>query len=450
MLFTETKKKKMKKFLITINILIGCVCFTFCQHNTTNRTPTGFISPAIKPLEYTTINKEKIDLQDTTIIRKIHALDCYFEEKVKVNGFNGAVLIAYKGNNIFERYYGYKNYYTQEKLTPQSTFQIASTSKTFTGGAILLLLQQNMLSLEDSLQKFFPNFPYKGITVRMLLNHRSGLPNYLNFSETYWKDKTKFMCNQDVLDIMVAKRPATLASPDTRFFYNNSNYVLLALIVEKVSGVPFCDFIHQNIFIPLGMTDSWYYDPLSVRLSATKGYKGSRWSEDCIVYTDGVLGDKGIYSTVRDLYKWDLALTSGKFIKSELLGLAYTPQSFEKHGNKNYGLAWRMQDQPDGTRLIYHNGWWHSYNSVFNRKLNDKTTIIITSNHFSNNVYKIQGIWDILYGNGIINGIEEENNDSKETTKSLNDKCLKEIYQENNVDDKKKINELTPKKENPE
>jgi hypothetical protein len=130
--------------------------------------------------------------------------------------------------------------------------------------------------------------------------------------------------------------------------------------------------------------------------------------------------------------------------------MAYTPQSFEKHGNKNYGLAWRMQDQPDGTRLIYHNGWWHSYNSVFNRKLNDKTTIIITSNHYSQSVYKIQGIWDILYGNGIINGIEEDNNDSKETTKSLNDKCLKEIYQENNVDDKKKINELTPKKENPE
>lgn len=123
--------------------------------------------------------------------------------------------------------------------------------------------------------------------------------------------------------MMEIKRPKTLASPDTRFFYN-SNFVLLALIVEKVSGVPFCDFIHQNIFLPLGMTDSWYDDPLSVRLSATKGYKGSRWSEDCIVYTDGVIGDKGVYSTVQDMYKWDMALIAGKFIKPELLGLADT------------------------------------------------------------------------------------------------------------------------------
>ena len=99
----------------------------------------------------------------------------------------------------------------------------------------------------------------------------------------------------------------------------NSNFVLLALIVEKVSGVPFCDFIHQNIFIPLGMLDSWIFDPLSVRSSATKGYKGSRWKEDEMVPTDGVTGDKNIYSTVRDLYKWDQALLAGKLIRSEFL-----------------------------------------------------------------------------------------------------------------------------------
>lgn len=429
----EKRKKKMKKFILTLYTLLFCMFFCFCQQQPKRqKTPTGFEQPEIKPKEYWSFYKEPINLQDSDIVKKIHALDCYFEKKVDSNGFNGSVLIAYKGTKIFERYYGYKNYYTYEKITPKSTFQIASTSKTFTSGAILLLLQQNMLSLEDTLQKFFPNFPYKGITVRMLLNHRSGLPNYLNFSETYWKDKSRFMSNQDVLDMMEIKRPKTLASPDTRFFYNNSNFVLLALIVEKVSGVPFCDFIHQNIFLPLGMTDSWYYDPLSVRLSATKGYKGSRWSEDCIVYTDGVIGDKGVYSTVQDMYKWDMALIAGKFIKPELLGLAYTPQSFERHGSKNYGLGWRMQDQPDGSRLIYHNGWWHSYNSVFNRKISDKTTIIVLSNHYSKSVYKIQGIWDILYGTGIVSGVEEESSESSDTTKKLNEKCLKEMYQENN------------------
>ncbi len=418
-------KKQMKRLFLTLNILLCCVFFTYCQSG--HKRDSGFIQPEINPALYQN-HDAKIDLQDTAIVQKIHNLDCYFEDKVKRNGFNGSVLIAYKGTPIFERYYGYKDYNAQEVLTPKSTFQIASTSKTFTSGAILLLLQQNMLLLDDTIEKFFPNFPYKGITVRMLLAHRSGLPNYLNFSEQYWKNRKAFMSNDDVLGMLYKFRPKALYKPDTHFMYNNTNFVLLALIVEKVSGMPFCDFIHQNIFIPLGMLDSWYYDPLGVRSSATKGYKGSRWYEDEIVSSDGVLGDKGIYSTVRDLYKWDQALYSGKFIKSEILGLAFTPQSFEKAGNKNYGLGWRMNDQPDGTRLIYHNGWWHSYNSVFNRKISDKTTVIILSNHFSNSVYKIQQVWDILYGTGIVSTAEEEG--SNETTKKLNSDSLEEMKKE--------------------
>lgn len=418
----EKRKRKMKKFILSIFSILFCFCLSYCQHKQP-KTSTGFQMPDIKPEEYWSYYREPVNLQDSSIVEKIHALDCYFEKKVDSNGFNGAVLISYKGTPIFERYYGYKDYYLGTKITPYSTFQIASTSKTFTSGAILLLLSQKMLSLEDSLQKFFPNFPYKGITVRMLLNHRSGLPDYLNFSEQYWKDKTQFMDNKDVLDMMIRNRPAVYTAPDTRFRYNNSNYVLLALIVEKVSGMPFCDFLHQNIFIPLGMRDSWLYDPKSTRPSATKGYKGSKWKEDQIVYTDGVVGDKGIYTTVRDLYKWDQALYAGKFIPSNLLGMAFTPQSFERQGVKNYGLGWRMQDQPDGTRLIYHNGWWHSYNSVFNRKISDKTTVIILSNHFSQSVYKIQPVWDILYGSGkVVTSEDDAATDTIEITKKLNEK----------------------------
>ena len=146
-------------------------------------------------------------------------------------------------------------------------------------------------------------------------------------------------------------------------------------------------------------------------------------SKPQIVYTDGVVGDKGIYTTVRDLYKWDQALYAGKFIPSNLLGMAFTPQSFERQGVKNYGLGWRMQDQPDGTRLIYHNGWWHSYNSVFNRKISDKTTVIILSNHYSQSVYKIRPVWDILYGSGkVVTSEDDAGTDTIEITKKLNEK----------------------------
>ncbi len=417
----------IKRILLVWNSLFCFVLLTYCQQDV-NKPHHGFQQPLVNPAYYQNKKTPKVDLQDSDILQKIHQLDCYFEEKVKLQGFNASVLIAYKGTPIFERYYGYKNYHTSEKLTPRSTFQIASTTKTFTSAAILLLVQQNMLHLDDTIDQFFPKFPYQGITIRMLLNHRSGLPNYLNFSEIYWKNKKAFMHNSDVLTMLYKYKPKALNAPDTHFRYNNTNYVLLALIVEKVSGMPFCDFTHQNIFIPLGMSDSWYYDPLSVRKSATKGYKGSRWVEDEIVYTDGVIGDKGIYSTVRDLYKWDQALSSGRFIKPELLGLAYTPQSFEKAGNKNYGLGWRMTDQPDGTRLIYHNGWWHSYNSVFNRKIGDNTTVIILSSHYNQSVYKIQPIWDILYGNGFVLTTEEEN--SSDITKKLNSDTLKQLEKE--------------------
>ena len=414
--------KRMKKIILTINILLLFSLFTFCQHNNYNRTTSGFVQPEINAALYQNNGNKKINIHDSEIVQKIHELDCYFEEKQKA-GFNGSVLIAFKGTPIFERYYGFKDYRKKEPLTSHSTFQIASTSKTFTSGAILLLLQQKLLSLDDTLQKFFPNFPYKGITIRMLLNHRSGLPNYLNFSEEYWKNKKQFMTNDDVLKMMIKFKPKILNAPDVHFRYNNTNFVLLALIVQKVSGQQFCDFLHQNIFIPLGMLDTWLYDPYGVRTSATKGYKGSQWIEDEIVYTDGVVGDKGIYSTVNDLYKWDQALYSGNFIRPEILSLAYTPQSFEKAGNKNYGLGWRMQDQADGTRLIYHNGWWHSYNSVFNRKINDGSTVIILSNHYSSSVYKIQPVWDILYGEGAVNTVEDDGN---ETTKKLNINELKE------------------------
>jgi CubicO group peptidase (beta-lactamase class C family) len=233
----------------------------------------------------------------------------------------------------------------------------------------------------------------------MLLNHRSGLPNYLNFSETYWAKKTIYMNNEDVLAQLQKFKPKSLAYPNTKFYYNNTNYVLLALIIEKASGYSYKDFMHQFIFNPLGMHDTHVFDPKNQGKNEVLGYKGSSWKEDNIVYTDGVVGDKGIYSTVLDLYKWDQVLYAGKLIKPEILNLAYTPQSFEKPGNKNYGLGWRMTDQEDGTRIIYHNGWWHSFNSVFNRKISDGTCIIVLSNHYSQSVYKIKEIWDILYPN---------------------------------------------------
>lgn len=394
-------KKFMKKILILIPTILLCFIVSFCQEANKNN---SFLEtePKLNPSFLLNPKKTDIDIHDTAIQTKIHLLDCYFAKRVAENGFNGSVLISYKGTPILEGYYGYADYYKKTKLNKNTSLQIASTSKTFTSAAILILQQEGYLNIDDTLQKYFPNFPYKDITIKMLLNHRSGLPSYLTFSEAYWLNKKMYMSNADVLNQLIKFKPKIYASPDRQFKYNNTNYVLLALIIEKVSGYSYTEFMQRFIFTPLGMNNTYIFDPKNRRPNEVRGYTGSSWREDAIVYTDGVVGDKGIYSTVLDLYKWDQALYAGKLISSELQSLAFTPQSFEQSGSKNYGLGWRMKDQADGTRIIYHNGWWHSFNSVFNRKISDGTSVIILSSHYSSSVYKIQEIWDILYGHSSV------------------------------------------------
>lgn len=392
----------MKKIVLLLPIIFLCSILTYCNENATS--DTKFTIKQLTKEEYLqNPSKAVIDIHDSIIQEKINALDCYFSKRVDSLGFNGAVLISYKGTPILEGYYGYANYNKKIKLNKSKTFQIASTSKTFTSGAILLLAQEGYLNLDDTIQKFFPNFPYQNITIRLLLNHRSGLPDYLDFSEKYWVNKNSYMSNDDVLNQLIKFKPKPLSNPNTAFKYNNTNFVLLALIIEKVSGYSYPEFMKKFFFEPLSMTNTYVFSPYRQLEKEVKGYSGKYWKEDKIVYTDGVYGDKGIYSTVSDLYKWDQALYTGKLIKPQILNLAFTPQSFENPGTKNYGLGWRMRDQPDGNRIVYHNGWWHSFNTVFNRKINDGTCIIILSSHYSTSVYKIQEIWDILYGVNEIN-----------------------------------------------
>lgn len=399
--------KVMKKLFLLVVVAFFANSLSYCKFASDSSGCTIFNPERYSEAEYITYRKPSVNLNDSAIIKKINALDCYFTKRHDSSVFNGAVLISYKGNPIFEGYYGFSNYQNKVVLNKRTSFQIASTSKPFTAVGILMLQQEGLLSIDDSLQCFFPNFPYKGITVRMLLNHRSGLPNYLEFSEKYWVNKSIFMDNTDVLLQLTKYKPKALALPNTKFYYNNTNYVLLALIIEKVSGYSYADFMHKFIFHPLGMHDTHVFDPRNQLNNEAKGYSKGSWVEDKIVYTDGVVGDKGIYSTVLDLYKWDQALYAGKLIKKEILNQSYTPQSFEVVGNKNYGLGWRMTDQADGTRIIYHNGWWHSFNSVFNRRISDGTCIIILNNKYNQNIYKIQEIWNILYPNEVVENYTE-------------------------------------------
>ncbi len=307
--------------------------------------------------------------------------DSLFHSVAHRKGFNGNVLVGIHGNIVYKNSFGYSDLRTKEPLNIRSVFQIASVTKQFTAVAIMMLHEQGKLEYTDTIQKFIPEFPYKNITVKQLLAHRSGLPNYMYFSGKYWKNKRVHMTNADVLQMMVAHRPRPEYQPDKRYMYSNTGYAILALLVERLSGLPFDQFMEQQIFGPIGMSNTFVYNPANRKTIEyeTKGYNKNR-RKSYVDYLDGVTGDKGIYSTVEDMFLWDQALYSEKIVKQSTLDEAFTPASYDYKRDNNYGYGFRIDTLENGSKIVYHGGWWRGYNSLFVRRLDDHTTIIILCN----------------------------------------------------------------------
>jgi len=317
----------------------------------------------------------------------IASLDSFYRIQVRA-GFNGSVLVGQKGKILYERYFGFANKEQGNRLTPTSTIQLASISKTFTGAATLYLDQHNYLDINDPVVSYIPEFPYPAITVKMLLNHRSGLPDYQKWPTKYVKNQNAPISNDQVLQIFARYKPALVSKPDTRFKYCNSNFAILASVIERVTEMKYDAFMKTYIFEPLGMANTFVYNPavgLPAKATANYRYNWSRWPNN---FADGVMGDKGIYSTPRDMYRWDQSFYSNALLNDETIELSYGPCSFEKPGIKNYGLGWRLLCYPNGNKVVYHNGWWHGNNTVFYRFIRDNMTIIVLGNKYNNGIYK--------------------------------------------------------------
>jgi CubicO group peptidase (beta-lactamase class C family) len=310
--------------------------------------------------------------------------------------FNGGILVAKNGVIVYERYSGFSNLRTKDSMTSNTPMQIASTGKTLTAAAILKLVQEGKMGLEDPVTKFFPGFPYTEVTVKMLLNHRSGLPNYLYYMEEMGWNKKQTATNQDVIKTLIEWHPTQSYQPGKRFHYCNTNYVLLASIIETVSGVPYPQYMKDNFFTPLRMT-STFVKTQADSASVVYSYQpnGALWMPD---FTDGPYGDKNIYSTPRDLLKWDQALYDGTIIKPAMLDSAFTPYSNERPGIKNYGLGWHLLMLPNNKKVVYHNGRWHGFNSAFARLTDEHITIIMTCNKMNMGVYQISKKMYNLFG----------------------------------------------------
>jgi len=184
----------------------------------------------------------------------------HYVGQLQKTGFNGTVLFAENGEIVFSKAIGYANLKTKDSLTMESAFQLASISKPITALAVLVLKQEGKIGIDDSVRKYIPELPYPGITIRHLLTHRSGLPNYMYFAEQDWPNKDIPLKNQDVIDLMVKYQYKPYYLPDKRYNYCNTNFALLAYIVEKVSGMKFEDFVQKKIFNPCHMVNSYIYN----------------------------------------------------------------------------------------------------------------------------------------------------------------------------------------------
>ncbi|HMH33100.1 MAG TPA: serine hydrolase domain-containing protein [Puia sp.] len=322
----------------------------------------------------------------------------HFFDSLFMRGFNGSILVAKNGEVIYEKYCGYKEPRKKaDSINEHTPFHLASVTKTFTAMGILKLWEEGKLDIHDEVSKYLAGFPYPGVTIKNLLSQRSGLLNYVHFMDQSGWDKRKFLTNADLL-VYINSHKALVqrALPGRHFEYSNTNYALLALVIEKASGQTYPEFMAKNFFLPLKMEDTYVFN-LSDTEKAMKSFKryGRAYP---LEYLDAVYGDKNIYSTTHDLLKWDLALRSGLLFKKSTLDSAYSPYSFEKPGKRNYGLGWRMLLEPNGKKLIYHNGWWHGNRTVFIRMLDEDATIIALCNNDNTKVYASKKLCD-LFGN---------------------------------------------------
>ncbi|HLA54584.1 MAG TPA: serine hydrolase domain-containing protein [Flavobacterium sp.] len=312
-----------------------------------------------------------------------------FANKLWNKNDNVSFLVARNGQIIYEKYAGYadnkKNF-----ITAHTPMHIASVSKMLTAAAIMQLVNRDKLDLDQKVNTILKTFPYPDITIRMLLNHRSGLRNYAYFTADpgVW-DTKQTITNEDILRLLGEKNIALATPAGTHFAYCNTNYAMLALVIERITGLKYGEAMQRMIFKPLGMTDTYVFDLEKDKETASQTFKGNglHLAYD---FLDAVYGDKNIYSTPRDLMKFDMATYDPNFLDKDLFKQVYKGYSYESKGTKNYGLGIRMIEWETGQHFYFHNGWWHGNTSSYVTLRNEKVTIIALSNKMTKKTYLVR------------------------------------------------------------
>lgn len=308
-----------------------------------------------------------------------HKLDSLLQRINKRHDFHGSLLVAKNGKIVYNNQVGYADFKNKKPLNEASVFQLASVSKQFTAAAIMLLYERNQIKLTDTVNKYFPNFPYEHVTITNLLNHTGGLPKYFWVAEHKWKQE-KAPTNSEMMELLASSDVLRFFRPGRNFDYSNTGYMVLASIVEKISGTSFNDFVKKNIFDPLNMKDSFVYsfENDNIRDNQLDGYRLYRgWRHLKIKNTvnDAIVGDKNVYTTSEDLFKWTLGLNNGKLLSKESLDLMYA-KGETVYGRKiPYGFGFRIDTKDQNT--IYHHGKWNGFSTGLTQYQEDDLVVIV-------------------------------------------------------------------------
>ena len=321
------------------------------------------------------------------IRKKKKVVKTFFKKELGGKRFNGQFLVAKNGQIIFEQYKGYSNFKKKKKMTANTPLHLASISKVATSLAILRLYDQKKLYLDEDIRNYLPDIPYEGISIRMLLNHRSGIPYYGYFTYGIWP-LNKTLTNKDIVLLLKKHNLPLNFNTNHHFAYCNTNFALLALIVEKVMNKRFPDAMKDLIFNPLKMENSFILDHSVNRDSISQSYNPGK-SIYPFDYIDAIYGDKNLYSTARDILNMDKGTYCDTFLSENARNQMLKGYSYEKRGNKNYGLGIRMVEEKDKTTYFYHTGWWHGNTTCYSTLREDTACVIALSNVFDKRVYRI-------------------------------------------------------------
>ncbi|HPF91498.1 MAG TPA: serine hydrolase [Flavobacteriales bacterium] len=338
----------------------------------------------------------------------------YLTEAHARGQFNGVALVYDSGRVVYEGAFGIGSTDPVDSLTIDRIFRLGSVTKQFTAMAIMQLQEAGALRYDQDLRDFIPELPYAGITIRHLLNHTSGVPDFFWPMMEQWKPELKeddpdrfIQGNKDVIRFLVDKELPVVFAPGERWEYSNTGYNLLATIVERASGMSYPEYMRERVFGPAGMKHTSVYryivGPDPAMPDRVFGFRNA-WNGQERISTDvhfmnPTYGEGGIYSTVHDLLRWNRALYNGQLVRQATLDVAFAPTILNDGDTIPYGFGWMLDTTPTGKQRVSHSGGWAGFSTYIYRAIDEDRCLVVLTNNSSSYLPQISdGLVDILYG----------------------------------------------------